>query len=307
MKKKWGWIILLAAVMLLAGCSNTQPLVTKNNAPASAEGIYTETASSAERVDLSQQKLIKTANIQAETSDLDTLLTKVEERIAALGGYVESSELKNIARTNSETRRVNMTVRIPADRLEEFVEHVEGESNVVASTEKQEDVTLQYTDRESRLKALRTEHDRLLVLMEQAQSMEDILTIEERVTEVLYEIESLTAQLRKLDDQVSYATVVLQIEETRILTQTEELSFWGQIGKDFGKNLSGIGEAIGAFVSAIIVYSPQLLLVALLVIGGIILYKRSAKRSREKRAAMPKEPAPVESQDNHENYYPPQG
>ena len=307
MKKQFGWIIGLAAVMLLAGCSNTQAVTTMKNESAPAAGVYTETASSAERVDLSQQKLIKTANIQAETSDLDALLTKVEERIAALGGYVESSELKNMARTDSETRRVNMTVRIPAERLEEFVEHVEGESNVIASSEKQEDVTLQYTDNESRLKALQTEHNRLLALMEQAQTMEDILTIEARVTEVLYEIESMTAQLRKMDDQVSYATVTLQIEETRILTQTAELGFWGQIGKDFGENLSWIGGTIGAVVSAVIVYSPQLLLAAALVIGCIILYKRSAKRSREKWAAMAQEAAPLEPQENNENYYPPQG
>ena len=277
------WILVTAILLLLAGCSNTQPMAVKDGEAdvmseiGTSGGIGTKNTA-----DFTNQKLIKTVDIQAETMNLDVLLENTEAKIAQLGGYVESSELKNLTRTDSEVRRIDMTVRIPAERLDAFVTHVKSGSNVVSAVQKQEDVTLRYTDNESRLKALQTEHDRLLSLMEQAQDMDDVLTIEARVTEVLYEIESMTAQLRKMDDQISYATVTLRIEEIKEAIREEEPGFWQKVAVQFGDNISGFGSFFEGLAAMLIVYSPQLLLSAILIIVAVMFWKRNSKKIRGK-------------------------
>ena len=284
MKKIRIWsFALLAILLLMTGCSNTAPMAkSAAEAEVSADGIYASQTTSAKSTDFSAQKLIKTVELQAQTGDLDALLSRLEKHIANLGGYVEASEVRNMNRSDSGIRRADMTIRVPADRLDEFVQQVEGESNVISSSTKQEDVTLKYADTESRMKALRTEHDRLLELMTKAESMEDVLTIQARITEVLYELESITSQLRVLDDQISYATVKLQVEETKKLTVTEELSFWGQTAQAFRENVEGIGDTFSTAFMMILAYSPQVLFGAALIVVIVILWKKQAKKAMEK-------------------------
>ena len=68
-------------------------------------------------------------------------------------------------------------------------------------------MTLQYVDLESHKKALTTEQDRLIELMEQAETVEDIITIEGRLSEVRYQLESMESQLRTYDNKIDYSTV----------------------------------------------------------------------------------------------------
>ena len=67
-------------------------------------------------------------------------------------------------------------------------------------------------------KALETEQDRLLELMEQAETTEDLLAIESRLTDVRYQLESAASQLKLYDSLVSYSTVYLTVEEVQKLT-----------------------------------------------------------------------------------------
>ena len=86
------------------------------------------------------------------------------ERIGALGGYVEEKNLYNGSSYSGYIRRnLSMTVRIPADQADAFVDHISENANIVSSTESVDDVTLQYVDTESHVKALETEQERLLI------------------------------------------------------------------------------------------------------------------------------------------------
>ena len=98
---------------------------------------------------------------------------------------------------------------------------VEGVSNITYRQENVEDVTLDYVDVESRKKMLETEQQRLLELLETAESLDDILTIESRLTEVQYELDSKESQLRTYDNQIDYSTVYLDINEVVRYTPQE--------------------------------------------------------------------------------------
>ena len=280
-------IALLVLACILTGCGavamDSMESGAVNNS-GSFDGIYEEFApgDSGSGAQLSDQKLITTVEINAETEDLDALMPQLSEHIAQLGGYVEfQNTYYGSAYSSYRHRSANMTIRIPADKLSDFLLHVEGASNVISKQQSQDNVTLQYVDTESRVAALEAERDRLMELLEQAGDLSDLLKIEERLTDVLYDLESTTAKLRSLDNQVSYATVNLYIDEVKIFTETQEQTVWQRIASGFGGNLRNIGEDIVDFFIWLVTYSPQLI-----VIGGIIwLAVRIIRRTIKKRRA----------------------
>ena len=230
-----------------------------------------------------EQKLIKTIRMDAETEDLDVLLPQVTAKIDALGGYVENQELYNGSSYNSyRSRSASLTIRIPAEQLNGFVENVKGVSNVVSYNESTENVTLRYVSTESRMKALEVEQERLLELLSKAENMSDLLEIEARLTDVRYELESVTSQLRVLANQVDYATVYLYISQVKVYTETEEQTVWQRIGSGFKDNLRDMGEDLTDFFVWLVTYSPQLILWAIVIAVAVTVLK---KKLAERKAA----------------------
>ena len=283
-------IALFVLICMLTGCGAVaQDSMSSGSMNGYPGGIYEEMDSSAAIGGVPQlegQKLITTVEVNAETEDLDEMMAAVNTRIAELNGYVEyQNTYFGSAYASHRYRSANMTVRIPAENLADFLQHVEGVSNVVSRQQSQENVTLQYVDTESRVAALQAERDRLMELLEQAGDLSDLLMIEERLTDVLYELESTTAQLRSLDNQVSYATVELYIDEVTVYTPVQERTVWQRIGAGFSENIRDIGEGLQDFFVWLVTYSPQLLIIA----AAAFLITRTIRRGIRRRRAKKEE------------------
>lgn len=227
------------------------------------------------------QKLIRKVYMDAETEDLDTLLGQVEQRIAQLGGYVESREIYNGSSRNTRSRYGDMTIRIPAEKLDQFVNQVQEVSNITSLRETTDDVTLSYVATESRIKALQTEEARLLELLAQAENMNDLLTIESRLTEVRTALEQVQSQLRVYDNQVNYGTIYLTAQEVEEYTQVEEPekeSFFERIGNGFVRSLKGLWTLLKEVVIFLVVYLPYWVLIGL----GVFVTRKIQKIRRKK-------------------------
>ena len=230
-----------------------------------------------------------------ETEDYGTLVAAVEEKVNTLNGYIEQFASYN--ENSIGSRSANLTLRIPAENLDAFVDQVDEISNVVSRQESIEDVTLQYVDLESHKKMLEQEQARLLELMEQAETMEDIISIESRLTEVRYQLESMEAQLRTMDNQVNYSTVYLYINEVTRLTPPEEKGTWERIRIGFSENLYNVGHGLKEFCIGFIISLPVLFVFAIIIGVAIIIMKfiirASRKREEEnrKKYGVPYRPA----------------
>ena len=280
-------LVFVLLVALVAGCSAPAMGDTMQSAPGSAEnGALTED-SSKEPVSsaVTDRKLIRRIRLKAETNDMATLLSNVEQRLAELNGYVENREVYNGSSYTGSTRRsATLILRIPADKLDSFVSHVSGISNIVSNAETSDDVTLKYTATESRLKVLRAEEERLLAFMAEAKTVSEMISIESRLTEVLAEIETLTSQLKLYDNLVDYGTVTLNIDEVKEYTQvdTEEKSMWEQISTGFVKSLKNVIDILKHLVIFFFVALPYFL--PILIPAGIIaliLFIRSKKKKKK--------------------------
>lgn len=288
-------LLLLLFVGILAGCSAEAPgeaddrgvydksenSMAVESANTSLSGTQTSSAMEVPQ----NQKLIRTVYLDAETETMDDLLAAVEQRIGELEGYVENREVYNGSSYNSSrSRYANLTIRIPADRLDEFVNHVSQVSNITSNRESAEDVTLDYVATQSRIVALETEQTRLLELLAKAENMEDLLLIESRLTDVREELERVNSQLRVYDNLVNYATIHLDISEVRQYTVVEEEpeTVWERISSGFMKSLKGLGNGITEIFVFLVVALPYLAVIALVGAGIILLLKGRRKKNIKK-------------------------
>ena len=233
----------------------------------------------------SDRKLIRTVSMDAETENYDTLITALEEKLTALGGYTESRQTG----TYGSTRRwSSMTIRIPADNLSAFVTHVSKNANVLSTSEETKDVTLQYVDTESKITALETEQARLLELLAGAQNLSEILEIEARLSDVTYELERYASQKRSYDNQITYATVRLTVEEVEVLTPVEEPSVFDRIRTGFTSSLHGVSDGLVNLFVLLVAGSPYLLVYGAVI--GVILAISSRIRKRKQKKAPPADP-----------------
>ena len=288
-------LVCLLIVTLFAGCSKGVYMDAVSNGEAMAPELSGNNKADQTGTDVLQdRKLIRKIHMSAETEDMDALLAHIDQRVGQLEGYIEARDIYNgSAYYGSRNRSATLTIRIPADKLDGFVQQIGEVSNIISNKETSDDVTLQYVDTESHVKALETEQDRLLSLLEKAETLKDILTLEERLTKVRYELERYASYLRTLDNQVTYATIHLSITEVKEYTPVieEEPTVWQRISQGFTRSLKDIGESFTDFFVWFTVNSPYLLIwgiIAAVVI--IILRKRGHLRPRRKKTAPPKEP-----------------
>lgn len=240
---------------------------------------------------LADRKLIKTVNLNVETEQFDVLVPAIEQRVTALGGYIEDMSSYNRGGNYSADyigtkylRYANMTIRIPKDNLDTFLTVVAEQSNIISRSESVMDVTLQYVDLESHKKALIAEQDRLLELIEQAENVEDIITIEGRLSEVRYQLESMESQLRTFDNKINYSTVYLSIDEVERYTPTETTTVWQRIGSGFMESLSGVGRGISNFVIWVIVHIPYIVAWAVIIVAAFLIVRAVCKAMARRRA-----------------------
>ena len=231
------------------------------------------------------RKWIITVHMDAETEDLDALLPGLDEKITALNGYIESQEIYNGSTYASRRHRnASLTIRIPAKDVDHFTEAVTGIANVVSNSLSREDITLNYVATESKVTALKTEETRLLELLAQAETMSDLLEIEARLSDVRYELERYSSQLRLYDNQVDYATIYLYISEVQEYTPVAEKTVWERIRDGFASNLKDLKEDSVDLIVWVLAGSPYLV-IWVLVITAAILIVRKLPKTRIRRKA----------------------
>lgn len=306
MKKRYGWMILLAAAWMAVSacgiregkkemaasadmaaaaeeCYEVEDIESPSEGPAESGQIQgVSSGGTADGREQTGQKLIRTVELSMETKEFDSLLTVIQTKTEEVGGYVETSSISGNSYQTEEGRRyASMTLRIPAERLKEFLTAAGEMGNITNQSEYVRDITLEYTDTESHKKALETEQQRLLELMEKAESMEDIIAIESRLSQIRYELQSYESSLRVYDNQVDYSTVSVYVQEVERETPVEGQGFFGEIRTKFSENVYKIGRGLRAAAVWLIASLPYLLLLTAIAAPVFLIVKKTAGRKKK--------------------------
>lgn len=326
MKKTTKLLALTLAVLLalgLAGCGAKTLSVTPEAAPApypyaespaesesgfamDTESGFANTASAGElygaeddggsRTALDEpadmsEKIIYSADATLETTEFDAALEKIQALVKELGGFMESTSVSgnnysSIARGNTGGRYASFTIRVPSDKFSALTGSLSDIGNVPDCSTYMQNVTMEYYDVQSRLEAYKTQETRLLEMLAVAKSVEDMLAIQQQLTEVQYEIDSLTGQLRYYDHQVNYSTVTLYVTEVREYTPepTITLTYWQRMTRGFSESLKGVGKFFQDLFLWFVTSLPWLVPLAAVIAGVIVLIRRGVKKHPERAA-----------------------
>ena len=233
-------------------------------------------------------KIIYSSDVTVETTQFDETIGMVSSLVEKYGGWIESSSVSGSnyyqkSRGTASTRDASYTLRIPSNRFQELMDGLSTLGNIPYSHIYTENVTSQYYDAQAHLKAYQTQENRLLEMMELAETVEDVITIEDRLTELRYQIESLQSRLNNWDRRVSYSTVSLTVKEVREYTPEEKInpSYGEELVQALKDGLNNAGE----FLKNLLVFLVEVLPVLLLLVPIIWLVVWLLKKLIRKAAA----------------------
>ncbi len=198
-----------AAVLVACGSGDTyldgEAVPGAESADMKVESMASD-GTSAPAVD---QQVIQTANVSLEVDDVDQAVNGVEVQVEQLGGVVQSRSINNY----DDDASGYMTIRIPAQDLNGFLDGLPALGRVINSTVDSQDVTLEVIDLEARISTLEASIERLGDLQRQATSVADLVAVESELAARQSELESLTARRDYLANQVDLSTVYLSMEQ----------------------------------------------------------------------------------------------
>lgn len=227
---------------------------------------------------LASAKMVYTASIQAETQDYDACTAALEDLVDRLGGYLEYASSDSYG---DGSRSASYTVRVPAKEFRGFLKTVGEISHVTSQDQNAENISERYYDTESRLETQKTKMERLQALLSKAENMEDIIDLENAISETEYQIEQLTGSLRHYDSLVDFATIDVRLREVLRLTTVEEAppTFGSRLGNAFTDGLRGFGD----FLQDVAVYLAYNWTWMVLLAIIILLVAKASKRAQIRR------------------------
>ncbi|MBE6606265.1 MAG: DUF4349 domain-containing protein [Ruminococcaceae bacterium] len=313
LKRSKLWVLaslLLASVVLLSSCGSAD-IARESNASVKYQTAVTESVDFAVSEDAemlyasdvyydgkaesesgnvilaatSDRKIIYSSWAKVQTTEYEKTISALKKLCSKHGAYFESADSygNRIDKTGGN-RYSNFTIRIPVSAYSQFLSEIEGIGTIVSSGENNQDVTESYYDTEARLSSATLREDRVLVLLENAGSLDDILALERELSDIRYEIESLTVALRKYDSRISYATYTLTVNE--VVKYTDPIVTPKTFGEELGQSFkSGWKNFISAWQAFILFLTYNIFnLIALLIIAAVIITIILVKRKPKKEA-----------------------
>ncbi len=228
------------------------------------------------------RKIIEYVNLTVETKVFDKLIEDIDVAVKQSGGYMESSEIGGNRYYTTDSRTAELKIRIPKTKQSDFSDFILKNSNVVNRSVSTEDVTDRYIDTQSRIKALTLEKETLEKLLMQSSNISDTLTVYERLTNVIAEIESYQGKLNQMDNLIEYTTFTVYIIEVEKETNVEKQSWFGKTWNGLLDNFYEVGNGLLDFLSFVIVAVPYLILIGILVVVIVFIIRRIKKKREQK-------------------------
>jgi hypothetical protein len=283
-------VALLVAVACLVGLMLAGPMVGNTfssindelTSVGGGDSLSTRSAQLAS-VPVTQHVIIRDGYISMSVKDTPASSQAIEgivQELAAEGAFIVSSQ--ETGRANSPMPAINMTIRVPAERFDEVMDRLAGLADqVLTRRESAEDVTEEYVDVQARLEAMKAARERLMKLMEQAASVEELLQAENQLTQREAEIESLQGRLDYLTQSAKMSKIEINLQPSSL---SQPLGIQWRPGETVQKAWRGLVKS-GQGAVNLLIYFGIVILPWLLVLGALALgVRRVIRRYRERRA-----------------------
>ena len=265
-----------------------------------ASGDAADNEGAAAENELNPEKLVYTASVELETKDFDAAVDQLNERLDEVGGIIQDENFyddtpweyyygiydDSTTRKVSGYKRLVTTVRIPTANLDAFLNDIGGIGHVTSSSSYVSNITQEYYSTKSYLESYQNQLDVLLGMYEQCETIDEMITVEQRISEVQAEINQLTTRISSYDRDVAYSTVTITMNEVTEYSDTPR----EQEEKSFGEKV--IERVINSWHTMLDVLEHLLYFIIdimwLLIIIGIILTLVIVINRKHKKKLMAK-------------------
>lgn len=242
-----------------------------------------------------QRKLIQNAELHVQVESYAEARAEIDRLLASLGGFVADARVDH---REGQVSSADLTIRVPAEKLAEFLAGTAGHGDVLHETLKSEDITEGYYDLEARLTNAKRMEARLLEIMAgKADTMTSLLEVEREIARVRGEIERMEGKLKMWDRQVALATVKLRLVSKQVYAVTAPPTP-PTLGEEIAGTFGGSWKALKAFgqglLLVLVALAPWLVPLAALIFVLHRLNRRwVAKRVGRRAVSLPPQPDAV--------------
>ena len=238
----------------------------------------------------SDQKLVYTASVAIDTTDYQASVAALRDLMAQTGAFAQSED--EWVWSGDDCHVLEVTLRVPREGYETLMAGIDAVGTVTNRTAQVTNITRTYNDNEAVIEGLEIQEQRLLEMMGQADTVEEMLLVEDRLSEVQTQLNRARTSRETMDADVSLSTVEVRINEVRHETVTGGESYLTRVGRAFVEMWDGFVEGVGDFFIGLIYAIPAIVIVALAVLLGRKGVRRIRARRAERRdAAQPQVPA----------------
>ncbi len=228
-----------------------------------------------------EMKIIKTGTIYAQTEDYDTFLNDLNAKVDSLGGFIENNNTEVYqVYDNDKLMHGNLKLRVPQENFYELINYLESFTEVRRKNVSENDVTKEYYEKDNRVKNLEVQEQHLRDLFEKAQTVEEMLQIENELRRIRTEIDALNISLADINDRAMMSTINLEVEEVKAVNFTlkSEKSVWERSKDGFISTVNSIVKSFGNFVVNIVAASPVIVPAAVVFIILLLKIKKYWKK-----------------------------
>lgn len=264
-------------VSLIVGCSSqkSHDNVTMDSSPGFDGGppaAEPKEESSVDYDSFEPEKVITTVHLDFETMEFDKTILDLNSLVEKHKAYIENSNISHY----SKYKYGDFAIRVPKENLNNFRSELKGIGNIISENTNKEDVTKVYRDTNSRLNMITVKEGRILELLEKADKIEDIIQLENQLSETIFEKENLKASLLTLDDKVDYSTIYLGIREVEKYrnSETTDSTFGTKLSYAFKDSLYRFDKSLESFAIWLVYALPFLIIFGLVFIVGYQVIKK---------------------------------
>lgn len=221
-------------------------------------------------------KVIKTGSLSLTVKTTSDTLTAVTAIAESYNGFVQSS---NQWVQSDDTNAATVTIRVGADYFEQALLDLKNLATVVNSESiSGQDVTEEYVDLQSRLKNLQAEEEQYLVILDKANTVEDLLNVSDYLANVRGQIEEIQGRLKYLNNRTDYATITISVyEEASVIVPTDDWQPVVVAKQAFNKLVQTGQNMVDSLIWIVTLGIPFLILGWILYRVGRFFYRRHLK------------------------------
>jgi hypothetical protein len=315
MKKNKFWLVILSISIMLSSCA-LAPNATEESVDYEAEqkmglpmtspaaprmemaedvneGEYTGGSSFDSTVIDAERIVIKNASLSIVVSDPSSSMQSITKMAEGMGGFVVNSNMyKTTTNQGLEVPIANVTIRVPAEKLDQALIQIKGlvedpKIDILNEDISGQDVTSEVTDLESRLRNLEAAEEQLLEIMDNATETEDVIYVFRELTSVREEIEMIQGQIKYYRESAQLSAISVYLQAKAAL---EPITIGGwQPGVEAQRALQALingGQLLANMFIWLVIFAIPILAVIFLPFFVIIRYFKKRKHKKSVKPAQ---------------------